>query len=233
MIIAALSVFPFSATASNVAERLEYDLIWFGIKAGDGALEVAQEDNNMVRMLSTAKSADWVNEIYPVEDRVTSIAENKKPMVALNYKLKNREGKRVRDKEVIFERSVNKAKAINHHNPETEEFHVPEVVYDPLTAFYAVRSMELTVGKSAFLPVFDSKRIYELEIEVLRKEQIRVPAGIFNTIVIRPVMKSEGIFLSKGAIYIWLSDDAKKIPIKMKTKVAVGSVNAVLKGGFY
>jgi hypothetical protein len=41
-------------------------------------------------------------------------------------------------------------------------------------------------------------------------------------------MKTEGIFNRKGAIYIWITDDARRIPVLMKTKVAIGSVTATL-----
>ena len=41
-------------------------------------------------------------------------------------------------------------------------------------------------------------------------------------------MKSEGIFYRKGDIFIWLTDDVKHIPVKMQTKVAVGSITATL-----
>jgi hypothetical protein len=46
-------------------------------------------------------------------------------------------------------------------------------------------------------------------------------------------MKSEGIFNRKGDMYIWLTDDLKRIPVKMQTKVAVGSITATLVGGIY
>jgi hypothetical protein len=46
-------------------------------------------------------------------------------------------------------------------------------------------------------------------------------------------MKSEGIFYRKGEIYIWLTDDEKRVPVMLKTKVKIGSVNASLVGGSY
>ncbi len=51
--------------------------------------------------------------------------------------------------------------------------------------------------------------------------------------MVKPLLKSEGIFMRKGDVYIWLTDDDRKIPVKMKSKVKVGAVNAVLKGGIY
>jgi hypothetical protein len=72
-----------------------------------------------------------------------------------------------------------------------------------------------------------------VEVQVLKKERVSVPAGTFDTVVVKPILKSEGIFLRKGDVYIWLTDDDKKIPVKMKSKVKVGAINAVLVGGTY
>jgi hypothetical protein len=60
-----------------------------------------------------------------------------------------------------------------------------------------------------------------------------LPSGTFDTIVIKPLMKSEGIFSRKGDIFIWLTDDLKHIPVKMQTKAAVGSIIATLVRGNY
>lgn len=47
------------------------------------------------------------------------------------------------------------------------------------------------------------------------------------------MVKSEGVFEGKRGAYIWLSDDFRRIPVKAQTKVAIGSVTAVLVGGNY
>jgi hypothetical protein len=68
---------------------------------------------------------------------------------------------------------------------------------------------------------------------VLRKEKIKTKLGEFDTVVIKPLMKSEGIFDRKGDMYIWLTDDLRRIPVKMQSKVAVGSITATLVSGTY
>jgi hypothetical protein len=151
----------------------------------------------------------------------------------VNYRIKVREGKHRRDKEVVFDRAGGKAIYINHLKPETKEFDVPESIYDPLSAFYRVRNMDLKVGSSVYVPVFDSKRVWNVEVKVLGRERVRVPAGTFDTIKIKPLMESEGIFSRKGEIYIWVTDDEKKVPVKLNSEVAVGSINAVLVRGSF
>ena len=51
----------------------------------------------------------------------------------------------------------------------------------------------------------------------------------YRTIVVEPDLKDAGIFMQKGAVLIWLTDDKHHIPVKMKSKIAVGSITAKLR----
>ena len=75
---------------------------------------------------------------------------------------------------------------------------------------------------------FYKDKAYGLDIKYLGKEVIDAPAGKFNCIIVEPVIKEGGLFKSEGSIYVWLSDDQVKIPVRVKTKVVVGSVDAYL-----
>jgi len=231
------------AFAFDIPEKLHYDLTWAGIKAGESILE-AKDNGSHIQFISKANSAKWVSIFYKVEDTVVSTLKKQTTedraqkadkifmWTPQNYRIKLREGKYRRDKEVIFDHTARKAKYINHLNNETTVFDINDSTLDPLSCFYYVRRLPLEVGKSVFIDVFDSKKLYKVEIQVLNKE-IETPAGTFKTILIKPIIKSEGIFYRKGDILIWLADDEKKIPVMLKTKVPVGSVKAVLVDGKY
>ncbi|GAB4421888.1 MAG: DUF3108 domain-containing protein [Thermodesulfovibrionales bacterium] len=221
-------VFPF-----NIPERLVYDLTWTGIKAGEAVLEV-KEDGNHLLIISTAKSAKWVSVFYTVDDWVQSkvLWSDTNPFLhSTNYRLKIREGRHRKDKEVVFDAHNSKAIYIDYLSNERREIDTPFPIFDPLSSFYYLRGMHLEVGKPVYVTIFDSKKVWNVEVQVLRKEKIEVPAGEFDTIVIKPLMKSEGIFYRKGDILIWLTDDEKRIPVKLQTKVKIGSINANLTGG--
>ena len=53
-------------------------------------------------------------------------------------------------------------------------------------------------------------------------------AAKFDCVVVEPMLKSEGVFKSKGSILVWLSDDARRIPVLVKSKIPVGSVSVSL-----
>ncbi len=73
------------------------------------------------------------------------------------------------------------------------------------------------------------RKNYPINVRVLGREHVEVPAGEFDCIIIEPVMRSEGIFKAKGNIKIWITDDQYKMPVMMKSEVYIlGSINAQL-----
>jgi len=224
------------AESLRASERLVYDLTWTGVKAGTATLEFVNDGGKM-KIISTARSADWVSVFYTVEDRVestlTNSSEHEGWAQPASYRMKIREGKHRRNKEVVFDPLKNRAVYIDYLNNERKEFQLPPAALDPISSFYYVRTLKLTVGEPLYVTVFDSKKVWNVEVQVLRRERISLPSGAFNTIVIKPMMKSEGFFSRKGDIFIWLTDDSKHIPVKMQTKAPVGSITATLVQGAY
>ncbi|RJQ41486.1 MAG: DUF3108 domain-containing protein [Nitrospiraceae bacterium] len=224
-----------NAESFNIPEKFEYELTWTGIKAGTATLEITRTGND-IKIVSTAQSANWVSVFYTVDDRVETLLTKKSSLMfvgePVNYRLRIKEGRHRRDKEVIFN-SGNKVTYIDHINNEKQNFDVPSLIFDPLSSFYYLRTLKLVVGEPVYVAVFDSKKVWNVEVQVLKKEKVTLPTGTVDTILIKPLMKSEGIFYKKGDIYIWLTDDEKRIPVKLQTKVAIGSINALLTGGRY
>jgi len=204
------------AWSFTIPEKLEYELSWLGLKAGDSALEITRDGKDMLTIISRTQSVPWISVFYPVEDRVKSISLQKDQWIPVKYHLVQREGDRRKDIEIRFESDEGKALYIDHIKKKEREYDVPSVVFDPLSALYRVRQLDLVVGQSSYVTVFDSEKVYDLEIQV-----------------IVPILKSEGIFSREGPVYTWLSDDERRIPVKLKTRVAVGSITAELSGGSY
>lgn len=225
-----------NVSAFTIPEKLVFDLTWTGVKAGTATLEIVN-DKEQTKIISTARSADWVSVFYKVDDRIESLLKKTRnvSMIGLpeNYRVKLREGRHRRDKEVIFDHAKRRATFIDHLGAEKKTFTIGENTLDPLSSFYYIRTMKYEVGKSVYVDIFDSKKLWIVEVQALRKEKIKTELGEFDTVVIKPLMKSEGIFNRKGDMYIWLTDDLKRIPVKMQTKVAVGSVTATLVGRTY
>jgi hypothetical protein len=64
---------------------------------------------------------------------------------------------------------------------------------------------------------------------VPRRERVTVPAGTFNAIVVRPIIKTRGNFSEGGEAQIWLSDDATRMILQLRSKLSFGSLNLYLR----
>jgi hypothetical protein len=213
----------------NIPEKFMYNLYWSGIRAGSASLAI-EDTPEGVTITSRAASAECISIFYKVEDMAMSILyPDGYPSV---YILNIREGRHRRDKATFFGmKRENSAQDIIYNNKldnESVQFHLAQQAFDPLSGLYEIRKRNLEVGRSEFLYIFDSKKLWNVEVQVLRKEQIDTPVGEVDTVVIKPILQSEGIFLKKGDVFIWLTDDERKMPVLIKSKVKIGSIEARL-----
>jgi hypothetical protein len=94
---------------------------------------------------------------------------------------------------------------------------------------YFVRTIPLEVGKEYSFEQYFRPDRNPVRIQVLRKERIKVPAGTFETIVIRPLIKARGVFSENGRAEIWLTDDDRRLMVQMKSHMKLGSLSLFLR----
>jgi hypothetical protein len=224
------------AAAFAIPERLEFELTYTGITAGHAVQEVKQNGTD-IHIISTARSADWLRFFFPVDDRIESFLTSGSPPLFIGsprlYQERKHEGKTITDREARFDRQTLEVTTIDHRNKSEKKQAITKRTYDTLSSFYYFRTIPLQVGTSYFIDVYDCNRLWNTEVKVLRREELVTSLGRFKTIVIQPLLKSEGIFARTGDMFIWLTDDDRRIPVQMKSKVVVGSITATLTGGNY
>jgi hypothetical protein len=235
-VCAALTVMPRCASAFPIPERLEFEISYTGITAGRAVQEVTLEGNE-VRIVSIAKSANWLRVFFPVDDRIESALISGAPPLYIGvprlYRERIHEGWTRFQKEAVFDREKLEVHTKDLLKKSETTNGITKRTYDTLSSFYYFRSVPLQVGASYYIDIFDCKKLWNTEVQVLRREVIETPLGRFKTVVIKPLLSSEGIFARTGDMFIWLTDDERRIPVQMKSKVRVGSITATLVGGTY
>ncbi len=213
--------------AFQPGEILKYNISWSNIfTAGTAVLEVKQETlpdgKEVLRFSVEGHSAGLVDKFIHVTDMAQSIFDPV-AMQSLEYSLSENYGKKSRRREMVFDpvrRTV--VSKLNEDQPET--FTVPDRVLDALSAFYRIRTLgNFNAGKGSAIDVHDSGKNWSVEIQTLGREKVRTSMGEFSTIKVRTYPRYEGVFMNKGEVYLWLTDDSRKIPVLMKSKLAVGS----------
>jgi len=222
--------------AFQVPERLEYEITYSGVMAGRAVQEVTREGNE-VRLVSTAKSADWLKLFFPVNDRIESVLIKGVPPLFIGvprlYRERIHEGWTRFEKDAVFDREALEVNTSDFLKKTETTQKITKRTYDTLSSFFYFRTVALQVGTSSFIDIFDCKKLWNTEVQVLRREQVTIPLGTFNTVVIKPLLKFQGIFARTGDIHIWLTDDERRIPVLMKSKVKIGSITVTLVGGSY
>ena len=223
-------LFPIQLFAQQTRECLVYDLSWTGIDVGRATQEVSA-DGRTRRIVATFRSNAWLSLFLPVDDRIESsydAAGAPFPGMARTYRMRINEGHYRRDREIAFAPELGRAHYRDRLTGEEAEVTIPPLTYDIYGSFYFVRHLPLEVGKSVYVNVLDGKEARRVEVQVLRREKVRTIFGRVATIVVRPLVAREGVFEVKKGVTIWLTNDSRRMPVRVETKVTVGSVTATL-----
>jgi hypothetical protein len=92
---------------------------------------------------------------------------------------------------------------------------------DDVSFLFYVRTLPLEVGKTYTLNRYFNPDGNPVTVKVLRKQQITVPAGTFNTIVVQPIIKSKGLFSEGGRAEVYFTDDDRRIIVALKSRVKI------------
>jgi hypothetical protein len=100
---------------------------------------------------------------------------------------------------------------------------------DGLAAVYRIRTLPL--GSEPFsVPIFTGNHEWTLEGRVAGRERVETDLGEFDAIVVRARTHFTGKFSSDRELTIWLTDDARRLPLRIDAGFAVGSIKARIKG---
>jgi len=207
----------------DVGERLEYDVKFGFLHVGGGSMEVAGIDSIRGRRAwHTVFQVHGGTLFYKVNDRLESWIDVSS-LISLRHWQELSEGRRERERrfEILPERGI----VLEEGKPEAPTVAAP---LDDGAFLYFVRTIPLEVGQTYEFDRYFRPDRNPVTIRVLRRERIRVPAGEFDAIVLQPIIKTKGIFSEGGRAEIWLSDDANRIMLQMKSKLPFGSLNLYL-----
>lgn len=214
-------------TVLKAPEELLFDIVWGGwsfswVHAGQATLDLLPTSNPKVWQI---RSQAWCNgffqSFYPVQDTVTSFI-NAQGIYPLKFQKFLNEGSYHTRLFAEYDQQKHLLKT------KDTTLSIDPFTHDILSAFYYIRTQPLTVGKGFELAAVSGKKKYRLQVLCLREETVEVPAGTFPCVVVEPILKDDGLFKAKGKLWIWLTRDARHLPVKMESKIPVGSIKAEL-----
>ncbi|MCX6170052.1 MAG: DUF3108 domain-containing protein [Ignavibacteriales bacterium] len=214
--------------AFKVGELLTFEVNYGFITAGYAEYSIPRivkiAGRDVYNVTFNVSSVSTFDSFYKVRDHYETFIDVQ-GIFPWRFEQHIREGGYSRDFSAFFDQRKNKAKTSEG------SYDIPKYVNDIVSALYLARTFDyskLKEGDKFHLENFYKDRTYPLEILYKGKETVSVLAGKFDCIILEPLVREGGLFKNEGSIVIWLTDDVLRIPVKVKTKVLVGSIDAEL-----
>lgn len=204
-------------------ESLRYDATFGRIKVGEGRLEVVGIEQVRGRAAwHLVFSIRGGVPFYRIDDRLESWVDTA-TMSSLRFTRRLNEGRRERDErfEIYPERGVFEV-ASGGTSP---------TVANPLddgAFFYFVRTLPLRTGDSYTINRYFRPDRNPVRVAVVRRERIRVPAGEFDTIVLRPVINTPGMLSQARRTELWMTDDDSRMLVQVQSHLPFGTITLKL-----
>lgn len=209
-------------------EKLVFRLKWSFIPAGEAVLEVLPLEmlngEPVYHFAMTVTTNSFVDAFYKVRDRIDAYTDVGMTHTVL-YKKHQHEGRTRRDVVVTFDWQNNRAQYMTGKGKRDPIAILPGS-FDPLSIFYYTRMFNFKEHGEFECPVTDGKKSVIAKATVVKREKIELPGGTYDTYLLEPDLKHVGGVFKKSKhakIRLWVTADNRKILVKIKSKVVVGS----------
>ena len=216
-------------------EKLEYRVHYGFFNAGEATLTIADryyklEDKPCYRIEIFGRSTGAFDKIIRIRDTWGSYVDTNalKPLKSF----RNVEENKYRLKEEVFYNYEDKVARIEVKDKETKNMPIPDPVQDIVSGYYFLRQIDynrMKPGEVVSMNAFFDKELYPFKVRYVGRETIKTKFGKVKTIVISPIMPANGMFDGENSIRLWMSDDAARIPLKVRAELYVGAVELDIK----
>ncbi len=216
-----------AATVFGPGEKMLFSIGYGPVTAGEASIEVVglttYQGYTCYVLESKANSNRFFSSFYKVRDKITSYLDVEK-LYSRYFHKRLREGDYKKTVEISLDHEGEVAKYADG-----QQYDIMSGIQDVLSAFYFVRNLDLGSGDTYSLLAHSSRKTYDLRVLVHGRETVTVAAGTFECFVVEPVLQGEGLFKHEGKITIYVTDDEYRVPVLIKTRVPVGSIDVELK----
>jgi hypothetical protein len=216
----------------RAGERLSYDVAWSSyVTAATATIDVSPRQGRgpggFYDLVAEGRSVGLLDAVYPVYYKAQSHldARTLRPSTSTFYS---------------DERGQRHLSTTRFTGPTTIEFEpdtgagretyrVPPESRDPLSAIHVLRTVPLEAGPVATLSVVDGADIYRTRWQAAGPESISTPAGRFSAWRLTPTLTDEqGQPITTTRITLWLSNDARRLPLRLQAELPIGTFTLTL-----
>lgn len=224
VLLAAQAVATPSARLFEGGETLDYQLSWMRITGGTARMTIApsEDEGGTWRITSVARSSKRIARLVHFRDEIETFVSRRDFSTVRYVKRLDERGEKKTEvttvEDGVATRTRNKVKKVP----------VPRPVFDPISVMYYLRTLDLTPGRVHRLTLVADGKVYSVDARVVRRERVQTPAGTFSTVLVEPVMTAGGQEREEK-LFIWYSEDERRIPVRIRSQIKLGSVTATLR----
>ena len=212
-------------------EKTEYKIYWMGIPIAWSTTTtetVTEDGRELIRITMIAKTYAAYSHIFEVDDR-TEVVIDPETALPLRHDWVINEGPIHKSHLTTFNHASGKAVFMNRLNRDIREIPIKEDTREIFSFIYASRHADIKQLAAQKHELLVTGKLYELGLRIVGEDHIRVPDfGKVASLEIEPEAEFDGIFIRKGKISFWISQENPRMVTRIKASVAVGGITAKL-----
>jgi hypothetical protein len=198
-------------------EKLTYGIQWKLLHAGTAVVEARPGALHL-----TLESAGFVSALIKIKEIYDVNYDD--PFCATGSTLDSTEGKRHHETRITFDRQQRRADfverdLVKNSTVRNTTIQTPACVQDALGLLARLRGMRLAPGQSVQIPVSDGRKSASVKVEAQARENVKGPAGSFQTIRYEANLLNGVIYTRPGRVLAWLSEDSRRLLVKLELRL--------------
>jgi hypothetical protein len=225
---------PLPQVATNIfspaGETMHFSISWSGgVKIGDLHLVVRPYQSEKDTYTVHARVTDYglFHLFCPVDDTFTTLMRGNN-FLPFRYDVLQKEGySSDTRRRTLYDQETYLVRYTKNDEPE-RDFQVNGPVHNEFSSFFFSRMLDFQQEREIVVPTFADEKRNLVKVLVKEAEELSTIFGKQTTIPVMPIMKFKGLYDKAGDTVIWFTDDDCRIPVKINSKILIGSLTAEL-----
>lgn len=220
----------------KVGEKLSYDVTLLGIRAAEVRLGVDELPKNGFRFVASGKTVGATDSLVGAkQDAMCSVDRTLTPTLC-RFTSENRSG--VRRRELRFDSGTGnvRERTLEEGKRQEKEIHFDSGlgdVQDALSGLYLLRSqLPERPGEVVMFRSMRKGKPITVEAKFVEVETVETEIGTFETAQLDLRIVEEQEKDATTAASVWLTMDARRLPVKMSAAAPIGTLEATLTSAF-
>jgi len=203
-----------------VGERLQYDARFGVIPLGGATLEVAGLDTlrgaEALHIRFVVDGGSFLYQLYNVWDSWVALDDFTSRRFVQDHEEGRKKYRNVYD--IYPDSGFYRQEGVDSTMPTSP------LPLDDAAFFYFVRTVPLVEGERYEFDRYFKPDRNPVVLEVIGRDTVDVPAGRFDCLIVRPIIKGGGIFREKADGQLWISNDDRRLVVQIKSRFYFGSL---------